>query len=138
MRWRLLGVPVVSAAGPDVDRSAAGRLAAESVLVSTALLASGIGWDDDAPGSSTALVPEGGVVHRVSVAVDGDGRLGEVSLPRWGSPGGEPFREGVFRVRMQGEGRHDGIALPAGFEAGWDGDPGGAFMRCEVIDARLS
>ena len=36
MRWRLGGlVPVVSATGPDVTRSAAGRLAGETVLVPT-------------------------------------------------------------------------------------------------------
>jgi hypothetical protein len=137
MRWRLLGVPVVSAAGPDIDRSAAGRLAAETLLVPPALVGSGVGWDDAGPDSAVARVREGDAVHRVTVVVDGDGRLAEVSLARWGSPGGGPFREAVFRVRMEGEARHDGIALPAGYEAGWDDDPAGAFMRCEVLGARL-
>jgi hypothetical protein len=37
MRWRLLGlIPVITAAGPDVTRSARGRLAGEIALLPTA------------------------------------------------------------------------------------------------------
>jgi hypothetical protein len=37
MHWRLLGlVPMLSGGGPDITRSAAGRLAGESVLMPTA------------------------------------------------------------------------------------------------------
>ena len=36
MRWRLAGaIPIVSAEGPDVTRSAAGRLASEIVVAPT-------------------------------------------------------------------------------------------------------
>jgi hypothetical protein len=39
MRWRLLGrIPVVNATGPDLGRSAAGRVALDAMLIPTAFL----------------------------------------------------------------------------------------------------
>ncbi len=47
MRWRLLGhVPVVNATGPDLDRSAAGRVALDAMLVPTAFLNPLVNWSD--------------------------------------------------------------------------------------------
>lgn len=138
MRWRLSGlVPVLSADGPDVDRSAAGRLAGESTLLPSALLVHGVSWSEVDDERAVARIPAGGRVHPVTVRVDGEGVLREVSMPRWGSPGGGPYREAVFRVTFDGEVRSEGIALPAAFRAGWDDDPGGEFMRCAVDDARV-
>jgi len=45
MRWRLAGrVPVLSAAGPNIDRSAAGRVALDAVFVPTAFLSDQVTW----------------------------------------------------------------------------------------------
>lgn len=45
MRWRLFGrIPVMSASGPDLDRSAAGRVALDSLLVPTAWLQEAVTW----------------------------------------------------------------------------------------------
>ncbi|MGD9572566.1 MAG: DUF6544 family protein [Thermoleophilia bacterium] len=139
MRWRLAGlVPVASDAGPDVDRSAAGRLAAESVLMPPSLLDPAVRWEEgDDPAEATAVIAAGGHEHRVTVEVAGDGRLRGVRLPRWGSPDGGPARESVFRVALDGEARHDGIVLPEGYRAGWDEDPGGDFIRCAILSATL-
>lgn len=138
MRWRLAAVvPVMSASGPDIDRSAAGRLAAEAVLVPPALLVPGIAWEEGDADHTVARIAEGGHLHAVTLTVGADGALRETSLPRWGSPDRGPARESLFRVRMEGEARHGGIALPGGYVAGWDEDPDGGFMRCEVIDARF-
>lgn len=136
MHWKLAGlVPVMSSSGPDFDRSAAGRLAAEATLLAPSLLDDGITWTVLDAERAVARIPVAGWRHEVTVTVDQDGGLREVSLPRWGSPDGGPFREGVFRVRMEGE-RCDGrIVMPAAFEAGWDEDAQGAFMRCTVVDA---
>ena len=57
MRWKLWSVlPVARAGGPDVARSAAGRLAIESIFVPSALLPSaGVSWEpvDDATARAT-------------------------------------------------------------------------------------
>jgi Family of unknown function (DUF6544) len=45
MRWRLLGrIPVMSASGTDVDRSAAGRVALDATLVPPAFLDPTVSW----------------------------------------------------------------------------------------------
>ena len=138
MRWRLGGrIPVVSESGPDFDRSAAGRLAAEAALLPPAMLAPGIVWEAVDDARALAGVEAGGARHAVTVEVSPAGELHEVSLPRWGSPDRGPARESVFRARMGGELRVGGIALPAAYTAAWDEDPGGDFMRCEVLAARL-
>ena len=99
MRWRLLGaIPVMSASGDDVTRSAAGRLAGESVLCPSALAAPGVPWRalDDRRATATLVVDA--LATDVTIAVGDDGRLREVTspagrarrrgLPRGGLPGG--------------------------------------------------
>ncbi len=50
MRWRMLGIlPLVSASGPDITRSAAGRLAAESVWLPSALCSPAVSWTASRP-----------------------------------------------------------------------------------------
>ncbi len=139
MRWRLAGlVPVASGSGPDIDRSTAGRLAAESVLVPPWLLDPAVRWEEgEDPGEATAVMAAGGRDHHITVEVAGDGRLRGVRLPRWGSPDGGPTRESVFRVVLDGETRHEGIALPEGYRAGWDEDPGADFIRARISAAVL-
>jgi uncharacterized protein DUF6544 len=45
MRWMLLGIiPIVKAAGPDITRSAAGRVAGESVWLPSALAGNAVSW----------------------------------------------------------------------------------------------
>ena len=46
MRWRVLGsLPVMSASGPDITRSAAGRLASEFVFVPAVALSPAVTWE---------------------------------------------------------------------------------------------
>lgn len=137
MRWRLAGlVPVATASGPDTDRSAAGRLAAEAVLLPPAMLAPGIAWTAVDERRARATVGVGPWTHELTLAVDGAGRLAEVSLPRWGAPGDGPPHEAVFRVALEGEVDAGGVLVPGGFAASWDDDPAGSFMRCTVDAAR--
>ncbi len=45
MRWKLLGIiPVMVASGPDIARSAAGRLMAESLWLPSVLCGDGVTW----------------------------------------------------------------------------------------------
>lgn len=138
MRWRLAGLlPVATATGPDTDRSAAGRLAAETVLLPPAMLAPGVAWSPVDVDCVRAVVRAGDRDHELRLVVDDAGRLAEVSLPRWDAPGGPPPHEGVFRVRLEGEVDADGVLVPGAFTASWDDDPDGPFMRCSIDAARL-
>jgi hypothetical protein len=90
MRWRLLGhVPVVNATGPDLDRSAAGRVALDAMLVPTAFLSPLVSWSDGPrPGSATAGWTVGARTLQTELGVGRDGELRSVVMPRWGNPDG--------------------------------------------------
>jgi hypothetical protein len=102
MRWRVLGaVPVMSAAGPDIDRSAAGRLAAESVFVPTACNQATWAPGPDAD-STLAAWHIDDHVETVQLGVAADGALREISMSRWGNPGGAPHDRHPLRDHRRG------------------------------------
>ena len=136
MRWTVLGIPVMRASGPDVTRSAAGRLAGETIL-SPAFALDGVTW---APGRdhdhAAFRLRVGPWEHEVTIAVDRGGGLVAVDLPRWGDPHGVGFGLHGFHVRSEGGVSHMGITVPRAVAAGWR-DPDGAvreFFRA-TIDA---
>lgn len=120
--FRLWGtVPVSRASGPDTDRSAAGRLAAETVVWLPQALVPGMGatWTGIDDARATVAVPVGGRSIDVTVTVDDDGRLQEVSLQRWGDPDGHghglrPFGGGVHDEITVG-----GVTIAGAGEVGW-------------------
>ncbi|WP_201293146.1 DUF6544 family protein [Arthrobacter zhaoguopingii] len=138
MRWRLLGVlPVVTAGGADVSRSAAGRLASEGVLVPTAFRSAA--W-------SAGLSPDTAVMTRVidgeaedvTLRVDPSGALTEVSMLRWGTPGGAPPGRHPFGVSIEAETEFGGVTLPSILRAGWWKGTSGRSDDGEFFRARIS
>ena len=144
MRWRLLGiVPVMSAEGPDVTRSAAGRLELESTLLPSVMLDDEVRWrpsDDDRIAHATVHVP--GDEGLVRLEVDPDGRLASASMPRWGNPEGHEHHMVPFGVHLEGELRAGGYAISQRIRAGWwFGTPRfeseGEFFRAEILGFAL-
>lgn len=138
MRWRLGGiVPVSTASGSDVTRSAAGRLAAEA----TALLPSAFDharWSPTADADvATATWRIAEHAHRVHVRTTPDGRIANVWLMRWGNPDGREFRQRQFSVALEEHRRFGGIAIPTLVRAGWSGAGRGSgeFFRARIVDA---
>ncbi len=138
MRWQLFGrIPVMSATGADVSRSAAGRLVSEMVVCPVAALAPNVAWqagdDDD---HAVAVVSLGGAIHTLTIEVDPRGRLRCAHLPRWGSPDGEQYRLHTFGVVFDGEISGDGYTIPAQVRAGWWDETGdreaGEFFRATI------
>jgi hypothetical protein len=121
MRWRLFGrLPFHSAQGPDVTRSALGRLLGELCFVPAAALSPLVSWEHLDDRRSTACIDAGGQVHRVTLTVADSGRLERVDLLRWGDPDGREFREHTFTAVMDGrEAAYDGFTIPLGCRAGW-------------------
>jgi hypothetical protein len=135
MRWRLLSVvPVMSARGADVSRSAAGRLAGESVLVPTTLLdADWYGGDS----TDTAVFRRriGGFDFDVQIRVAASGRLRSVTYSRWGNPDGGGFRECPFTVVAEDEAGFGGLTIMRSLRASWgpESDPApGEFFRARI------
>ena len=119
--WRFLGrIPVLSADGPDVDRSALGRLAGELCFVPGAALSPLVHWEHLDDRRSVASVDAGGRTHRVTMTVAESGRLERLDLPRWGNPDGQEFREHTFTALMDGpEATFHGFTIPLACRAGW-------------------
>ena len=137
MRWRLLGmVPVQTAEGADVARSAAGRLVGEVVLAPTTFRSGS--WEESPAGDTavytlrTSAGPE-----TATLQVDADGSLREVMVSRWGNPdGGTSYGRHPFGVRVAAERTFGGVIVPSTFSAGWwfgtDRQREGEFFRAEI------
>ncbi|TDK26623.1 hypothetical protein E2F48_05395 [Arthrobacter crusticola] len=140
MRWRLLGIlPVVTARGVDVTRSAGGRLASEGVLVPTAFH-SAIWSAGPSPDTAVMTRVINGETEHVTIQVDPAGALTEVSMLRWGTPGGSPPGRYPFGVSIEAEAEFDGITLPSILRAGWlrgasRGNGDGEFFRARISKA---
>ena len=141
MRWRLLGlIPVMTAAGPDITRSAAGRLAGEIALIPTAF--GRATWTQgEHPGTAAAGWRFGEDVETAELRAGDDGQLLEVTVHRWGNPGGGPFRRCPFGVSVQAEADFGGVTIPSRFTAGWwhgtSRQAEGEFFRAHITDAQF-
>ncbi len=137
MRWRLAGIiPVMSASGEDVRRSAAGRLASELFLTPAAALSPFVRWEPVDEERARAVVLVDGVEHVVTIEVDAAGALCCVRLRRWGDPNGHGYAEHEFVGRCTGELRCAGYQLPARIQAGWDlGDSGEPSIEFDIHTA---
>jgi hypothetical protein len=119
MRWKLWGlIPVVRASGPDVTRSAAGRLAMEALLVPSSLLpARGVTWEVVDDQRARFRMTVGDETVETTLEVDPEGRPVRAEAMRWSEragPGYEPFV-----VEFAGELRAEGYTLPSRVSAGW-------------------
>lgn len=142
MRWKLFGLfPIISATGPDVTRSAAGRLAGELMLVPGAVTGAHVTWRADDAHHATAIVTTDSFVHHVTVHIDDEGQLRTITLPRWGNPGNSPFAEHTFGVELDGEATFDGYTIPTRLRAGWWYGTGrwgeGEFFRATIEHAEF-
>lgn len=141
MRWLLLGVfPVMTASGPDITRSAAGRLQGEFVWLPSCLVRPSVTWGAPDPGHAQATIAVAGHTESVTLSVSRDGRLLELCLPRWGNPEGRSFGLYPFGAVFEEEGSFGGYTIPTRFRAGWHYrsdrfEADGEFLRCTIDKA---
>jgi len=128
MRWKLLGlIPVVTASGPDVTRSARGRFAAELVLLPDALLPQwGVAWTAEGSDGACATVEVGGERIDLHLKVGADGRLKKLEMLRWGDYGLPKGRWAhiPYAVAFSSEREFDGHTIPDRFTVAWEGASG--------------
>ncbi|GAA3383198.1 DUF6544 family protein [Cryptosporangium minutisporangium] len=148
LRWRLLDVlPLVTATGADITRSAAGRHAGELLLAApAAALSPRVSWrpldaDRAVARIRRALGTHGAQeTHEVTLTVRADGALTDVAMSRWGKPGREPFAAHPFGATLSDEISEDGFTIPGTVTAGWfhgtDQWDAGQFIRYTVEDLR--
>jgi hypothetical protein len=142
MRWRLLNaIPVMSAGGTDVTRSAAGRHAGELLLAApAAALSPQVTWRPVDRDRATARVQLGSDTHDVTLTVAADGALTELHMTRWGNPDKDAFGAYSFGATLHDEAHFDGFTIPRHITAGWhyltDRWAQGQFIRYTIDDAR--
>lgn len=141
MRWKLFGLfPVVAASGPDISRSAAGRFGAESMWLPSALCGPDVSWTPIDAGHVRARLAVQGYPIEFDVRVSDAGRLKDITLQRWGNPGGGAFRESPFGALAEAERTFEGYTIPTRLRVGWYyGTPRfeaeGEFFRVTIDDA---
>ena len=121
VRVDLLGVlPLFRASGPEVSRSARGRLAAEAVWLPAALLPrSGAVWEQ--LGDDVARVER--VIDGDSIAltleIDGSGRLRRLSMERFGDVGVDSWQPIPYGMEVVEERTFEGYTIPTRLIGGW-------------------
>jgi hypothetical protein len=117
--WDL--VPVARASGPDVSRSARGRLAGEAIWSPAALLRRrGVRWEavDERTARATPIVD--GEPIPLTLTVEPDGRLRSVTLRRWGDRTDDGRHALIpFGMDVLGEREFGGYTIPARVAGGW-------------------
>ena len=141
--FRLWGViPVARAAGSDIDRSAAGRLAAETVAWAPQGLTPQMGatWIGIDSNHATVSLPIGDRTVDVTIAVDEVGCLTEITMERWGNPGSTEFAMHPFGASVDACTNIGGITIAAAGTVGWgwgtEGQSDGEFFRYTIVRGR--
>ena len=144
MRWKLFGiVPVMTATGPNVSRSAAGRAGGEAVWVPTALLPRfGVRWSSDGDDLILARFAVGGLELEVLHRIDDAGLVRSITYDRVGDPDGTgDFGLHPFGVEVTEHETFDGVTVPSSGEVGWhhgtDRWDDGLFFRYTISDLAL-
>jgi hypothetical protein len=144
MLWKLFGlVPVVKSSGPDIDKSAVGRLAAECVWLPSALLLHGDEWARRGTERFGVTLPAAERRIDLTVALASSGALRSVALQRWGELDDEDgFGYRPFGGIAEEEQTWEGYTIPSRLRVGWgfDGErfaPDGEFFRCRIEGAEF-
>jgi hypothetical protein len=141
MDWRLFGIlPVITASGNDVTRSAAGRLQAEFVWLPSALAQPGVKWTAPDGSHIKATLTVAGNTESMTLVVDESGRPMHLSFPRWGNPGGGDFRSIAFGAIFEEERSFGAFTIPTVLRVGWyfgtdRFETEGEFFRCTIDEA---
>ena len=141
MNWKLLGlIPVMTASGPDITRSAAGRVAGEAVWLPSVFCGDGVTWSAAGDSRLQAGLVAHGITNELELALDEEGRLQSVQLPRWGNPEGGEFHYANFGALVEDEKTFGGYTIPTRLRAGWffgteRFESEGEFFRATIDDA---
>jgi hypothetical protein len=143
MRWKLLGViPVMVANGPDITRSATGRVEAESTWLPSLFCGDDISWTAVDANHVHASHTMNGETTELELTVSDRGQLQSIKHKRWGDPNNSGFRYEDFGALVENEGTFEGYTIPTQLRVGWyfgsdRFDAEGEFFRVTVDDAKF-
>jgi hypothetical protein len=143
MQWKLFGIiPVMKASGPNINRSAAGRVKAESVWLPSILCGDDVSWTAEDSLHPNAHFTVRTDTQPLALTIDDKGRLKSIKLQRWGNPEGGEFHDAPFGGVVEKEGTFGGYTIPTCVRIGWHFgtdrfEPDGEFFRATVDDAKF-
>jgi Family of unknown function (DUF6544) len=132
-------VAIVNQSGPDLTRSAAGRLVSELIWTPAAALDPGIAWNPVDDRTVNARLSYGDRTHEITLTVAATGALQKVTMLRWASVDRGPYRLHPFCAEVHREATFDGYTVPTRVTAGYDHEsprwPDCAFIQLTVDSA---
>lgn len=142
MAWMLFDLlPVAVASGPDVTRSAWGRLHGErAVWLPSSLRTEPVTWLPAPSGQALAELRNGPATSQLRLPIDQAGKPAAMELNRWGNPNGPNFQLERFGAEFLEWSQVQGYRIPAKIRAGWFfGTPRyqaeGEFFRATITKA---
>ncbi len=143
MSWKLWGVlPLLTASGPDVDRSARGRLVAEAAawLPAALLPAYGARWEPINDQVAVVRLSVDGEEFPITVRINEDGAAKAFQLDRWGNhltPNNE-WATIPSAAICRAEKTFSGITIPSELSAAWwtGSDREFEFFEAHITDIR--
>jgi hypothetical protein len=141
MQWKLLGLfPIMTASGPDITRSAVGRLLAESIWLPSVLSGKEVAWSATDSSHPRACITVQGQTTELALTVDNTGRLETLQLSRWGNPEGGAFHYADFGGIIEKESAFEGYTIPTCLRIGWyvgtdRFESEGEFIRVRIEEA---
>lgn len=116
-------VPVAGERSPDVARSSRHRTAGESIWVPSSLLpTSFVEWRETEDGSddkAVVTVTVDGERVPLTMRIDEDGRLLELTMMRFGNVGAPSWQLIPYGFSVEEESTFDGITIPTRIRGGW-------------------
>ncbi|PSN20571.1 hypothetical protein C7271_01435 [filamentous cyanobacterium CCP5] len=119
MRWKLLGLlPVVQEEGPNVTRSAIGRMLGECIWLPSVLYQQAQWTTVDDMHVQAALSYSGETIQ-LNFILNPTGRVDQFRFQRWGNPKGAEHSYVTFGGYVDGEGIFGGYTIPTQIRGGW-------------------
>jgi hypothetical protein len=140
MRWLFANrVPVMRAGGPDIARSAAGRLAIDATVFLPSIVPK-LNWKTGtAHNVAVASWSIAGEELPVAMAIDAKGSLRQATMERWARPSGKPWGYNPFGGSLDDDRNFGSFTIPTkmrvGYWFGTDRWPEGEFLRAQITDA---
>jgi hypothetical protein len=138
MRWRFLGIiPFMRADGPDITRSAAGRMHAEAIWFPAVLLGEDVQWLDGDPTHGSVVIRAHGELTQLALDLDEQGALRAVRFARWGEIDTGVYHYETFGGTCEEERSFEGVTIPKRYRLGWffgsqRFESEGEFIRFEI------
>lgn len=136
MQWKMFGlIPVMSASGPNITRSAAGRVIGEATWLPGVFCDESTIWNqtvDDQTLQATLKVFD--EETDLTMHIDSSGRLETIRYMRWGNPDNTAYRAVDFGGIIEEESLFEGVTVPSKLRIGWHYgtdrfEPEGEFFR---------